>query len=269
MNAPSDQTRIKVATIQMQVVSGEPRKNIVRAEAMLNQAAESGAEAALLPELWTTGYAFDRLDEFADEYHDQTLRFLQDTARRLNMAIIGGSIPERRADGIYSTCYTIGADGAVMSQYSKEHLFPLLKEPDYLQAGAPGSTASTAKGKWASLICFDIRFPESARELAYQGTRILWIPAEWPLLRVEHWRTLLRARAIENQLFVVASNRCGEGDNSHWGGHSTIIDPWGNVLAEAGEEEAVLIAELDMAMVDEVRSRIPCFEVREEVEASA
>lgn len=265
MNAPTDQTKIKVASIQMQVVSGEPIKNIVRAEAMLNQAAEAGAQAALLPELWTTGYTLDRIESLAEEFHDQTLTFLRDTARRLNMAIIGGSIPEKRADGVYSTCYTIGPDGAILSQYSKEHLFPLLREPEYLRAGTPGGTATTPSGKWASLICFDIRYPESARELAYLGTRILWIPAEWPLLRVEHWRTLLRARAIENQLFVVASNRCGEGDNSHWGGHSTIIDAWGNVLAEAGEEETVLIADLDMAMVDEVRGRIPCFTVKEEV----
>jgi predicted amidohydrolase len=232
---------------------------------MLNQAAEAGAQAALLPELWTTGYSLDRFDALAEEYHDQTLTFLQGTARRLNMAIIGGSFPEKREDGVYSTCYTIGPDGSILSQYSKEHLFPLLREPEFLRSGTPGSAVSTPTGKWASLICFDIRFPESARELAYMGTRVLWIPAEWPLLRVEHWRTLLRARAIENQLFVVASNRCGEGDNTHWGGHSTIIDAWGNILAEAGEEETVLLADLDMAMVDEVRSRIPCFEVKEEV----
>lgn len=268
MGTKTDQSKIKVAAIQMQVISGEPRKNIVRAEAMLNHAAETGAQAALLPELWTTGYALDRLETLADECHDMTLRFLQDTARKHNMAIIGGSFPEKRADGVYSTCYTIGSDGAVLASYSKEHLFPLLREPEYLRPGAPGGTTDMQSGKWASLICFDIRFPESARQLAYQGTRILWIPAEWPQPRLEHWRTLLRARAIENQLFVVATNRCGQGDNTRWGGHATIIDPWGNILAEAEEEETVLVADLDMGMVDEVRSRIPCFEVMEEVEAS-
>src|SRR5205823_4403566 len=93
--------------------------------------------------------------------------------------------------------------------------------------------------------------------------RVLWVPAEWPHPRLEHWRTLLRARAIENQFFVVAANRCGTGDNSNWCGHSTIIDPWGNVLAEAEEEETVLVADLEMGLVDEVRKRIPCFEVVE------
>jgi omega-amidase len=255
---------LRVAAIQMEVVSGEPRKNMVRAEALLNEAAERGAQAALLPELWTTGYALDRFNEIAEACGETTLRFLQDTARRLGISIIGGSFPEMRPDGVYSACHIIGANGTDMASYSKEHLFPLLNEPQFLRPGHPGVVTTTQLGKWATLICFDIRFPESARQLAYRGARILWVPAEWPAPRLEHWRILLRARAIENQLFVVAANRTGRGDNTHWGGHSTVIDPWGNILAEAEEGENVLIADLNMSMVDEVRARIPCFEVVEE-----
>lgn len=261
----ADGKTIKVAAIQMQVVSGEPRENMVRAEAMLNEAARNGAQAALLPELWTTGYALNRFEELAARYADATLDFLRGTARRLNMTIVGGSFPEQRQDGVYSTCYIVGPDGAPLASYSKEHLFPLLNEPQYLRPGRPGGVTHTPHGPWSTLICFDIRFPESARQLAYSGARVLWVPAEWPHPRLEHWRTLLRARAIENQFFVVAANRTGTGDNSNWCGHSTVIDPWGNTLAEAAEEEAVLVADLDMALVDEVRGRIPCFEVREEV----
>jgi omega-amidase len=264
----ADSRKIRVAAVQMDVVSGEPRKNMVRAEALLNQAARQGAQATLVPELWTTGYALDRFDQIAAECADMTLEFLQGEARRLNMAIIGGSFPTQRPDGVYSTCHLIGPDGSVLASYSKEHLFPLLNEPEYLRPGTPGAVVSTPLGKWASLICFDIRFPESARQLAYHGARVLWVPAEWPQPRLEHWRTLLRARAIENQLFVVAANRCGQGDNTTWGGHSTIIDPWGNILAEAGDEEAVLTADLEMNLVDEVRARIPCFEVVEEAGVS-
>ena len=254
---------VRVAAVQMRVISGEPRKNMVRAEALLNEAARQGAQAALLPELWTTGYALDRIEELAAEYSAPTLQFLQDEARRLGMAVVGGSFPEKRHDGVYSTCYVIAPDGAVLSTYSKEHLFPLLREPEFLRPGTPGAVVGTPWGKWATLICFDIRFPESARRLALRGARVLWVPAEWPHARLEHWRTLLRARAIENQLFVVAANRTGQGDDAHWAGHSTIIDPWGEVLAEAGEEEAVLMADLNMRLVDEVRARIPCFEVVE------
>jgi len=254
---------LRVAAIQMEVCSGEPRKNMVCAEAMLNRAAEQGAQAALLPELWTTGYALERFEEFARNCAQATLEFLQGEARRLNMAIVGGSFPEMGPDGVYSTCHIVGPDGSLLGSYSKEHLFPLLKEPQFLRPGQPGVVTNTQLGRWGALICFDIRFPESARQLAYRGARTLWLPAEWPHPRLEHWRTLLRARAIENQLFVVAANRTGQGDNSNWCGHSTIIDPWGNILAEAGEEETVLVADLDMSLVDEVRGRIPCFEVVE------
>lgn len=257
---------LRVAAIQMEVCSGEPKKNMVRAEAMLNQAARMGAQAALLPELWTTGYSLDQFEQIARDHAHTTLDFLQSEARRLNMAIVGGSFPEMAEDGVYSTCHIIGPDGSDLAQYSKEHLFPLLKEPQFLKPGKPGVVTTTQFGRWAALICFDIRFPESARQLAYHGARILWVPSEWPHPRLEHWRTLLRARAIENQFFVVAANRTGQGDNSNWCGHSTIIDPWGNILAEAGEEETVLIADLDMSLVDEVRGRIPCFDVIEEAE---
>lgn len=258
--------RVKVAAIQMQVVSGEPKENMVRVEPMLNEAARNGAQAVLLPELWTTGYALDRFEELAERCGAATLDFLRGTASRLNLTVVGGSFPERREDGVYSACYIIGPNGDVLGTYSKEHLFPLLREPEYLRPGLPGRVSRTPHGAWSTLICFDIRFPESARQLAYGGTQVLWVPAEWPLVRLEHWRTLLRARAIENQLFVIAANRTGEGDNNRWAGHSMIIDPWGNILAEAEEQECVVVAELDMALVDEVRGRIPCFEVREEVE---
>jgi predicted amidohydrolase len=257
--------RVKVAAIQMQVVSGEPKENMVRVEPMLNEAARNGAQAVLLPELWTTGYCVDRWEELASRCGAETLEFLRGTAKRLNITIAGGSFIERREDGVYNSSYLIGPDGGVLGSYSKEHLFPLLGEPEYLRPGVPGKVTRTAHGPWSTLICFDIRFPESSRQLAYGGTQVLWVPAEWPAVRLEHWRTLLRARAIENQLFVVAANRTGEGDNNRWAGHSMIIDPWGNILAEADEQECVVMAELDMGLVDEVRGRIPCFEVREEV----
>src|SRR5438132_11547025 len=116
-----DNQKLRVAAIQMQVISGEPRKNMVRAEAMLSEAAQQGAQAALLPELWTVGYALDRFTELAQEYGEQTLQFLQGEARRLNMTIVGGSFPTTGQDGVYSTCYIIGPDGEVLASYSKEH----------------------------------------------------------------------------------------------------------------------------------------------------
>src|SRR5437868_2233019 len=122
-NATDTKTTLRVAAIQMEVISGEPRKNIVRAEAMLNQAARQGAQAILLPELWTTGYALERFETLAQECADMTLNFLQEEARRHSIAIIGGSFPTKQPDGVYSTSHIIGPDGALIATYSKEHLF--------------------------------------------------------------------------------------------------------------------------------------------------
>src|SRR5436309_2030261 len=121
----SDAEQLRVAAIQMEVLSGEPRKNMVRVEALLAEAAGRGAQVALLLELWTTGYALDRFREIAEECAEQTLSFLRGEARRLKMAIVGGSFPTLGADGVYSTCHVVGADGQVLASYSKEHLFPL------------------------------------------------------------------------------------------------------------------------------------------------
>ena len=135
MSVQEQQGKIKVASIQMQVISAEPLKNMVRAEGFINDAVSAGANALLLPELWTTGYSLDRFDALADEFHDSTLSFLQDAARRYHVSIIGGSFPEKRANGVYSTCYSIGPDGAVLASYSKEHLFPLLKGASVFATG--------------------------------------------------------------------------------------------------------------------------------------
>ncbi len=255
---------LKVAALQMDIALGERRKNMVRAEAMLAQAADEGAAAVLLPELWTTGYALTRIAELSEPPGSgEALDCMRELAARHRLYIGGGSIPEREADGrVYNTSYIIGPDGALLARYRKRHLFPLMDEHIYLApGGAEMGLANTEYGKWGTFICFDLRFPEIARELAVAGARILWVPAEWPHPRLEHWRTLLIARAIEDQCFVVACNRVGRDDNSVFFGHSLIIDPWGRVLAEGGEDEQIVTATLELGEVDAVRKRIPCFEV--------
>jgi omega-amidase len=112
------------------------------------------------------------------------------------------------------------------------------------------------------MICYDIRFPELARTLALDGAKILFVPAEWPHPRLHHWRTLLMARAIENQMFVVSCNRVGTSGSTHFFGHSLIIDPWGEIIAEGAEHEEIITAALDLTEVDKVRGRIPVFEDR-------
>jgi predicted amidohydrolase len=252
---------LDVAVVQMEVCSGEVRKNCVRAEARIVEAARHGAQAILLPELWTTGYNWPAMPGLAEPRDGETVRWLRELAGRLGVTLIAGSIAEHRDGRIYNTSYAIAANGDLLGSYSKQHLFPLLDEPRYMAAGVDPRVIDTPHGPWGQLICFDIRFPDAARSLALAGAEILWVPAEWPHPRLEHWRTLLRARAIEDQMFVIAANRCGQGDGNTWCGHSQIIDPWGQILAEAEEAETTLYATLDLDLIGEVRSRIPCFTV--------
>ena len=252
---------LDVAVIQMEVCSGEVRKNSVRAEARIVEAARHGAAAILLPELWTTGYNWPAMPGLAEPADGETVRWLRELAARCRVTLVAGSLAERRHGRIYNTSYFIAPDGAILGTYSKQHLFPLLDEPRYMAAGDDPQPVDTPHGRAGQLICFDLRFPEAARRLALAGATILWVPAEWPHPRLEHWRTLLRARAIENQLFVVAANRCGQGDGNTWCGHSQVIDPWGTILAEAEEDETTLYCTLNLDLVAEVRARVPCFTV--------
>ena len=260
---------LDVAVVQMEVCSGEVRKNCVRAEARIIEAARHGAQAILLPELWTTGYNWPAMPALAEPRDGETVGWLTRLAARCNVSLVAGSIAERRDGAIYNTSYLIAPDGGVLGSYSKRRLFPLLDEPRYMAAGAEPQAIDTAHGRWGQLICFDIRFPELARSLALAGAGVLWVPAEWPHPRLEHWRTLLRARAIEDQMFVVAANRCGQGDGVMWCGHSQIIDPWGVILAEAEEQETTLYATLDLDLIAEVRARIPCLAPVEEARTPA
>ena len=143
--------------------------------------------------------------------------------------------------------------------YSKLHLFKLMDEHLYLAAGKEKGLFSLDDHKFAGLICYDIRFPEWVRAHALHGVEAMFIVAEWPIQRLEHWRALLIARAIENQCFVIACNRAGSDPNNKFAGHSMVIGPWGDVIAEGGEGEEILLAEIDLDEVKEARGKIPIF----------
>jgi predicted amidohydrolase len=134
-----------------------------------------------------------------------------------------------------------------------------MEEEKHLTAGNRLGLYAMDGQTTGSVICYDIRFPEWIRTYALQGMKVLFVPAQWPNPRLQHWRQLLIARAIENQMYVVACNRVGFGGGSEFFGHSLVIDPWGEVIAEGSEREEVVQAQIDLALVDEVRSRIPVF----------
>ena len=175
---------------------------------------------------------------------------------------IVGSMLEKRGNDIANSAAFMSPGGRVMGVYRKMHLFRLMDEDRWLQAGASPLAMDLPWGRTGLAICYDLRFPELFRRYSTEGAKLIIIPAEWPLARIEHWRMLLQARAIENQCYIVAVNTCGEIGDTVFGGHSMIVDPWGKIVVEAGETPALLTADIDMDAVDEIRKRIPVFEDR-------
>jgi len=252
----------RLALVQMQVEAGQVANNFDRMKQGLYRAV-SGAEKPdliMLPEMWNTGYALAQIGEIADPDSERTRTFFADFCREHQVNVLAGSVAELQRDGsIRNTSHLFGRDGRVIASYSKIHLFRLLDEHNHLQAGETPCSFELDGIPAAMMICYDIRFPELARKLALGGAQMLFVPAEWPHPRLHHWRTLLQARAIENQMYVVACNAVGKSGDAVFFGHSMVIDPWGEVLAEAGEDDEVLTVEIDVSLVEEVRRRIPVF----------
>jgi omega-amidase len=258
---------VNIAVLQMDIKIGEPDMNFASAERMMNEAVGGDVkpDVILLPEMWNAGYALDRIQELADVDGERTKAMMSAFSRKHGVYIIAGSVSDRSSgDGLVrNTIYAFNRQGELVSDYSKIHLFRLMDEEKYLTAGDKHGLLSIDGVEAGTLICYDIRFPELTRKLAVEkGAHVLFVPAQWPKPRLNHWRTLLIARAIENQMYVVACNRVGISGTADFFGHSMIIDPWGEILAEAGEEECILRASIDLSHVDKVRQTIPIFSDR-------
>lgn len=243
----------------MDIAFGDPERNYETARSMIDKASTKNPDILVMPELWTTGYDLANLKDTADEEAREATAFFKDTAERYNFNIIGGSVANKTESGIENTMLIFDKNGEQTGKYSKLHLFQLMDEHLYLAAGKEKGLFSLDGHKFAGLICYDIRFPEWVRAHALQDVEAMFVVAEWPIQRLEHWRALLIARAIENQCFVIACNRAGSDPNNKFAGHSMVIGPWGDVIAEAGEEEGTLLAEIDLEQVKEARGRIPIF----------
>ncbi len=255
---------LRLALLQMHIEAGQPDINFNKLAELLEQAV-GGAnkpDVIMFPEMWNTGYALTEIRQLADREGERTKAFLSEFSRKHSVFIIGGSIAELKAGEVFNTIYAFDREGNVISDYSKIHLFRLMDEEKHLAAGDKPGRLELDGQEAGMMICYDIRFPELARKLALGGAKLLFVPAEWPNPRLHHWRTLLTARAIENQMFVIACNRMGKSGDTEFFGHSMVLDPWGEVIAEANGEETILFADIDLALVDAVRSKIPVFEDR-------
>ncbi|MDM5231622.1 carbon-nitrogen family hydrolase [Lysinibacillus pakistanensis] len=252
---------MKIGCIQLNVGFGKVDENFARAEEKIRETANRGAEIIVLPEMWNTGYALERLPELADEDGVRTKAFLASLAKELSLHIVGGSVATKKGDKFYNTMYTFNKNGELVGEYSKAHLFRLMDEHLYLEAGDEMNRFTLGDIEAAGVICYDIRFPEWLRAHALEGAKVLFVPAQWPTPRIDHWKTLLQARAIENQCFVIAVNRISK-KVENFNGQSMIIQPWGEVLWVGADDEEVAVIDVDFSIVDEVRGRIPVYDDR-------
>jgi len=254
--------KLKLILFQMQVAQGRPEENIRRAEKAITEACFTGADWICLPEMWTTGFSWNELNTLAEmcEGHRRRLAAL---ARRFRVWLAGSMLSRDPQTGGLTNCLVVfNAEGHIAAEYAKIHLFAPIYENRHLQAGSGPVIANTPWGRIGLAICYDLRFPELFRTYAQAGVDLVLVCAAFPQERREAWRTLLRARAIENQLFMVGVNQTGgehvpPDADLHYAGASCVIDPSGRILREAGAEEEIFPVTLNTAEAASARDAFP------------
>ncbi|MGE7989358.1 nitrilase-related carbon-nitrogen hydrolase [Lysinibacillus fusiformis] len=248
---------------QMELEVGNPEKNRNIIEQWLEANYYDDLDIVVLPEMWSTGYALKELKEICRVDGNQSIEFLQLLAKKFNVNLVGGSIAFLEGQDIFNRAIIVNRLGEIVHTYDKMHLVPMLDEPEFLTGGLNQVEVFELEGvKMGVIICYDLRFPEIIRDLALQGIQVLHIVAEWPLVRETHWNTLLRARAIENQMYIVASNVTGTKLGVEFAGCSQIIDSWGDIVQKLDQEVGELKATLNLETVPQVRNDVPIFSSR-------
>jgi predicted amidohydrolase len=258
---------MKVAAVQLNSTA-DTATNLAVADRLTRAAAADGAKLIVLPEKWTVIGSGEQLRAGAEMLDGPAIFWARKTARELGVDLVAGSIAERRAgqELLTNTSVHVDSEGELKAVYRKVHMFDVeiegrsYNESDVERAGEEIVLSETQDGVELGLaICYDLRFPELFRILAVRGARVIVLPSAFTLPTTrDHWETLIRARAIENQTFVIAANQIGPhpgGQRS--GGRSMIVDPWGVVLAQAPDREGYVVAELDLEYQREVRAKLP------------
>jgi predicted amidohydrolase len=263
--------RLRVACVQMSS-RADKAANLERADALVARAAATGADVVVLPEKWNLIGNAEALHAGAEPLEAESVGAMSAWAKRHGITLVGGSITERREgrEKLSNTCVVLDPEGLIAAVYRKIHLFDVevgglvYRESD---AEEPGDEPVVCAADWpiGLSVCYDVRFPELYRILALEGALLVTVPAHFTLhTGKDHWEVLLRARAIENQLFVAAAAQLGETMPGRWAyGRSLIADPWGLVLALAPDEETVISAELDRARLDDIRAKLPSLATRQ------
>jgi predicted amidohydrolase len=264
--------RLRIACVQM-TSRADKGANLEKAEQLVARAAATGADIVVLPEKWNAIGDPDVLHAAAEPLEGgESVDALRGWARSLGVAIVGGSITELRETGgkHFNTSIAIDAQGEVVALYRKIHLFDVeaggvvYRESDAEDPGDEPVVTEIEGWPLGLTVCYDVRFPELYRILALEGAHLITVPAHFTLYTgKDHWELLLRARAVENQCYVAAAAQIGETMPGKFSfGRSSIVDPWGVVVAQAPDEETVISAEIDRARLEDVRLRFPSLAAR-------
>ncbi len=253
----SNQLFSQAGFLQFEIAFGNPTANLEKVRNLLDELSPGKKTILVLPELWAYGFDYEHAEDLAD----QTPYLLKEVASLAAQydIFLAGSLMEkpmgnRQEEAIYNTLYFVGPEGELGS-YRKQHLFALWQEDRFFSPGGTFYPVSTPLGVIGGLVCYDLRFPELGRQQAFQGAQLLLVSAEWPKARIDHWQSLVRARAIENQVFVVACNSYGSTGEHELGGSSMVVGPDGTVLLKAGDGEEALVTDFDENDLSMVRSR--------------
>lgn len=270
----------KLALIQMEVQRNKA-KNVLRAKEMIQEAASNGANVVVLPEMFISNYDRNSFEENAEpivNYKEDesatAARMLSEAAKENDVYVIGGSIPEKREDGwVYNTSACFNKNGDLAAKYSKMHLFDIdipgkatFLESEFLKPGTSFATFDTEYCKFGLGICYDVRFPDFSHVLCREmGADFLIFPAAFTKHTGElHWDILRKGRAVDNQAYFAFCSPARPEDTTRYQtyGHSCILDPWGKILSECDHTEEIIYSDIDLGVIDQCRSQIPCYKQR-------
>uniref|UniRef100_A0A7C1J823 Carbon-nitrogen hydrolase family protein n=1 Tax=Ammonifex degensii TaxID=42838 RepID=A0A7C1J823_9THEO len=258
-------SRFCVAICQLKV-GPDKRENLARAQEFIHRAARQGAKVVVLPEMFVCPYVAELFPSYAESYPGgEALQMLSRTARAAGVYLVGGSIPEREGERLYNASFVFDPAGKLIARHRKVHLFDVdlpggfsFRESATLTPGRGFTVFSTDFGTVGLAICFDIRFPAFFQAMARHGAEVIVVPGAFNLVTgPAHWELLLRARAVDNQVYTVGAAPARNPASAYVAfGHSMVVSPWAEVVARAGPQETILLAEIDRQYVRNVRQKL-------------
>ncbi|MHB8076105.1 carbon-nitrogen hydrolase family protein [Desulfosporosinus fructosivorans] len=266
-------TTLKIALCQM-LITDDKQANLKQAAGKIQEAASGGAQLVVLPEMFNCPYDIHCFQDYAEEIPSgETTNLLGKLARTHGLFLVGGSIPELSGELLYNTSVVFNPQGEIIARHRKVHLFDVrvkngIEFTESLVL-SPGNTATLFDTPWGKIgleICYDIRFPELTRKVVKDGAHLVVVPAAFNMTTGPlHWELLFRSRALDNQVFMLGASPARDPQASYVAyGHSLVVNPWGRVLEQLNEKPGILLVEIDLTQVEEVREALPVWKQRRE-----